>query len=158
MMRLWWLGLVLLVACGSDVDAAGDYSINVTNRENGCGFDNWTEGETATGIPLTITQSDSEITGEVGGGAGVFLGLVLGSNIFEGSVSGDELDMTLFGSTSASDGNCTFTVNAVFAGELDGDVLTGEIRYTAATNDNPDCVDIEGCASRQELNGTRPPQ
>ena len=158
MTTLRWLSLVLLAACGSDVDAAGEYSVNVTNRENGCAFDDWTEGDTATNIPLTITQSDSEITGEVGGPAGLFLGVVLGSNVFEGTVSGDELDMTLFGTNSASDGNCTYTVNAIFEGELDGDVVTGEIRYTTATNDNPDCAAIEGCASRQELNGTRPPQ
>jgi len=145
-------------ACGSDVDATGDYSLSLTNRENGCNFDNWTEGESSTGVPLTITQSGSAITGEVGGVGGVFLGLALGSNVFEGDVSGDDLDMTLFGTNSATEGNCTYTINAVFDGSLDGDVVTGEIRYTAATNDNPDCASLEGCASRQELNGTRPPQ
>lgn len=159
MKHLGWAALLAMAACGgSDVDAAGDYTINVTNRENGCGFDNWTEGETASGIPLAITQSDGEISGEVGGGAGVFLGVVLGSNIFEGQVSGDEIDMTLFGTTSVTEGNCTYTVNAIFDGQLDGDVMTGEIRYTSATNDNPDCADVEGCVSRQELNGARPPQ
>lgn len=158
MRKLTWAILPLLAACGSDVDAAGDYSLNVTNRENGCGFDNWVEGDSSSNIPLAITQSDSVVTGEVGGGAGVFLGLVLGSNVFEGEVSGSDVEMTLFGTNSATEGNCTFTVNATFDGELDGDVMTGEIRYTSATNDNPDCADIEGCVSRQELNGTRPPQ
>lgn len=160
MTKLWCAGVLvsLLAACGSDVDAAGDYTLAVTNRENGCDFDNWTEGESSTNIPMTITQSGDMITGDVGGVAGGFLDLVLGSSVFEGEVSGDDLNMTLFGETSATQGNCTFTVNAVLDGELEGDVLTGEIRYTAATNDNPDCTDIEGCVSRQELNGTRPPQ
>lgn len=148
---------LLGASCGGDVDPTGDFSISVTNRENGCGFDNWTEGNTATGIPVTITE-DGEVRAEVGGAAGVFLGVVLGSNIFTGSVDGDQLDLTLFGTTSATQGNCTYTINAVLDGTLDGDVLTGDIRYTAATNDNPDCSTIEGCVSRQQFNGTRPPQ
>jgi hypothetical protein len=160
MIKIWWAAsLAIAAGCGSDpVDAEGDYTIAVTNRENGCDFESWTEGESSSGIPLTVTQNDSVVTGEVGGAAGLFLGAVLGSNVFEGEVSGDEISMTLFGTTSAGDGNCTYTVNAVLDAELDGDVLTGEINYTAATNDNPDCAAIEGCATRQELNGTRPPQ
>ena len=41
---------------------------------------------------------------------------------------------------------------------MDGDVLVGEIRYTLATNDNPDCAAYEGCVTHQALNGTRPPR
>ena len=160
------LGLVSLIvslgvvsACGSDpVDAAGNYSLAVTSRENGCGFDNWTEGESATNIGLVITQDGEAITGTVTGLTGSFLTLVLGDNVFRGSVDGDELTMTIYGTRSGTEGNCTYTLNATATATLDGDVLAGDIRYTAATNGNPDCAALEGCTSRQQFNGTRPPQ
>jgi len=153
------LAVLTFAACGGDpVDAAGEYSLSITNRENGCDFDNWTEGDTSTGVALSIVQDGSDVTGTVGGGAGGVLSLVLGSNVAMGEVSSNNVEMTIFGTNSATDGNCTFTANAVFDAELDGDVLTGDIRYELATNGNPDCASREGCASRQEFNGTRPPQ
>lgn len=148
-------------ACGGDpVDAAGDYSISVTSRENGCGFDGWTEDESTSNIGLVITQDGEDLTGTITGPTAAFLDLVLGGHVFRGSVDGDELTMELFGTRSATEGNCTYTVNATVGGTLDGDVLVGDILYKAATNGNPDCstLGLTGCASRQEFNGTRPPQ
>lgn len=152
--------LSVTTACGDSdpVDAAGDYTISVTNRENGCGFDNWTEGDSASNIGLTITQDGSDVTGTVTGATGTWLNLVLGDNVFRGSASGGGVTMTLFGTRSTSQGNCTYTVNATIGADADGDVLTGDILYEAATNGNPDCASLDGCASRQEFNGTRPPQ
>jgi hypothetical protein len=148
----------LCAGCDEDpADVAGDYSISTTNRENGCNFNDWTEGDTITNVPLMITQSGESLTGEVSGAWGTWLDLVLGSRIFTGKVDGDEVDMTLHGTNSASDGGCTWFVNAHLTGTLSGDVLTGNIRYTPATNGHPDCSTIEGCVSRQEFNGTRPP-
>ena len=40
---------------------------------------------------------------------------------------------------------------------IDGDFLSGEIRYEAATVDVPACEPLDGCASVQAFNGTRPP-
>jgi len=149
----------LVSSCSSDpVDAAGNYTIAVTNRENGCAFANWMEGNSATNIGLTITQAGSDITGTVNGVTGSYLTLVLGDNVFHGGVDGDELEMTIYGTRSGSQGNCTYTVNATANATLDGDVLDGNIYYRAATNGNPDCSALEGCASRQQFNGTRPPQ
>ena len=46
----------------------------------------------------------------------------------------------------------------VIGGTLDGDALSGDILYRAATNGHPDCAAIEGCISVQKYNGTRPPK
>jgi hypothetical protein len=155
------IAFTLLAACGSDpADVAGEYSISLTSRDNGCNFDNWMEGDTASNIPITMTQSTEDpsmATAVVNGAAGVYLDVLLGSRTYTGDVDGSSLDLTLFGETTGMDGNCTFTVNSVLDATLDGDVLSGEIRYEKATNGNPDCADSEGCASRQEFNGTRPP-
>jgi hypothetical protein len=150
---------MVLGACGDDhVNAAGEYTLSITNRENGCGFSNWTEGDTATGIALSVTQSDGDVTGSVGGSTRVFLDLWLGSHTYTGSVDGNDVSMTLYGTVSNQEGNCTYTVNSTVEAELDGDVLVGDIRYTAATNGNPDCASLQGCVSRQSFNGTRPPR
>jgi len=151
--------LALTGACGSDpVDAAGDYTIAVTNRENGCEFDNWVEGNSAANIGLVITQDGENASGTITGATGGFLDLILGSHVYQGTVDGNDIDMTIFGTRSAVEGNCTYTINSTVAGSLSGDVLTGNIRYEAATNGNPDCASLTGCSSRQEFNGTRPPQ
>ena len=146
------------VGCSSEpADVAGSYTIAVTNGENGCNFDNWTVGDTAENIPVTITQDGATASAAVEGPVALLLGLLLGSATYQGEVDGNQLDLTIFGTNSATEGNCVFTYNSVLDAELTGDVLQGEIRYEAATVDNPDCAAIEGCATIQRFNGTRPP-
>jgi FlaG/FlaF family flagellin (archaellin) len=154
--------VLLAGACGggSDpVDFSGEYSISLTNRENGCGFMNWVEDDTAVGVPVTVTQAEGEtqVTATVNGGAGLYLDLILGSRVFTGEADGPRIDLTLYGTNSATMGQCTYTVNANLFGRLEGDVLTGDITYTTATNGSPECGTLEGCESRQDFNGTRPP-
>lgn len=150
--------LALATACGSDpVDVEGEYSISVTNRENGCDFDEWTEGDTATGIPVTITQDEDQATASVEGGTGFFLDVVLGMHEFVGDVDGDSVELTLFGTRSTVMEACSYTINGVLQAELDGDVLTGRIVYQTNTNGSLDCGEKEDCESIQEFNGTRPP-
>src|SRR5262245_57064299 len=77
--------VLFLAACGGGdpADVAGDYSISLTNGENGCDFANWMEGETATNVPVVITQGsegeEDQATAVVNGAAGTYLDLVLGS-------------------------------------------------------------------------------
>jgi hypothetical protein len=149
--------LPALAACGP-ADVAGEYSVSVTNKENGCGFSNWTEGDQLTNVPLTLTQDGHDVTGTVGGLFAPLLDLTIGEHVFKGKIRGDHLDLMLYGDISDSQGNCTYTTNANLLADSSGDVLTGEIRYTLATNGNPDCASIEGCVTRQAFNGTRPPR
>jgi hypothetical protein len=150
-----------IAACGSSTPAnvAGSYTIAVTNRDNGCKLQNWTVGDMASNIGVTVTQDGSTATATVNGVTGGYLTLALGSNVFTGNVDGDFLRLTLFGTRSQSSGNCTWTYNAVLGGTLTGDILQGSIDYEAKTNGNPDCttMGITGCASSQDFNGTRPP-
>lgn len=139
-------------------DVAGNYTIAVTNRDNGCDFANFTPGDSSQNIPFNLVQNGSAVTGTIGGVAGVYVGVILGSNQFEGSVSGNSVTMTLYGTTSATTGNCTYTINATVTGTLTGDALQGRIDYTKQGNGNPDCAAIEGCVTRQDFSGSRPPQ
>ncbi|MBN1608459.1 MAG: hypothetical protein JW940_17640 [Polyangiaceae bacterium] len=167
---LLFCGVLTAVApgCGGDDDDAspaggsveGEYTAAITNRTNGCGFDDWSEGESTSGIRLSVTEDDGDVRGEVTGqGAALVLTIVLGAdgNVLEGTASGGQVELERLGTTAFHEGNCTYTLNATLTGTVDGDVIQGSIRYTAATNDNPDCAALEGCTSRQDFNGTRPP-
>lgn len=160
MSRIATLALVLLCAagCSTDpVDAEGSYSISLTSKANGCEFDNWTEGDTSTGIPITISQEDDKADATVGGLAATYLDIVLGSHVYSGDVSGADLRLEIYGTRETQSGGCAFFVNSVLDAELDGDVLTGKLIYTFNGNGSPDCQMLEGCESVQDFNGTRPP-
>ena len=148
-----------LAACGGGdpVDAEGNYTVALTNRDNGCNLDNWTEGDTASGIPVDIAQTDAAVTATVGGGAGITLGLWLGDNHYTGEVDGNDLLLQLEGNRNMSQGTCDYHYMSVIDASLSGDVLSGEIRYEAVTDGANDCGALTGCASVQEFNGTRPP-
>jgi hypothetical protein len=153
------LALVALCSCDSSpVAIAGNYTLAVTNHDNGCNFSNWVVGDNSTGIPLTVTQNGSDVTAMLEGATGVWVEAVLGDRTFTGKVSGDKMDVTLYGTRSLTQGNCTYTVNARAVATLANDALTGSIDYTPATNGNPDCSTIDGCVSTQAFNGTRPPE
>jgi hypothetical protein len=148
---------LLAASCGGSANVAGNFSVNLTNKDNGCNFANWTVGQMTTGVPVTITQSGSDVTATITGAAGAFVTLVFGSAVFTGKVDGATLDLTLYGTRSVTMGNCTYTVNGELKGSIVGDVLDGTIDYKSATNGSPDCGAIQDCQSEQAFNGTRPP-
>ena len=149
--------LLCAAACSSDNgNAAGDYTVTLTNRDNGCNIAGWTVGNTSTAT-VTLTQANNNVTAAVTGLGAVALELVVGGHTYTGKISGDSLDLSLFGSRTNMMGNCTYTFNSEIHAVLDGDVLTGQIDYLSATNNNPDCAPVKDCRSFQDFNGTRPP-
>lgn len=149
---------VALCACGSPADVAGNYTVNLTNKDNGCNFANWTVGQMTSGIAITVTQSGGDVTATVGGLGGAYLTAVLGSASFTGTADGNNIDLKLFGTRSATMGNCAYTVNAHLTGGIAGDLLEGTIEYAPATNGSPDCGVLASCVNAQAFNGTRPPK
>src|SRR5262249_46297934 len=148
---------VFVMGCGSDVIVAGSYTVAVTNGENACNLQNWTVGDSATGIPLTITQTGSSLTSTVNGLSGAYLPLVLGSSDFAGAVCGNEMNLRLVGTRAGSMGGCSYTVNANVSAVLNGDALQGSIDYVPQTNHSTDCGTLNNCLNVQAFNGTRPP-
>ncbi|MBA3541977.1 MAG: hypothetical protein H0T79_20340 [Deltaproteobacteria bacterium] len=159
MHRTITISLGLLAACSDSPPAnvAGDYSMNFTNRENGCQFDNWTEGDTSTGIMVTVTQSGGDAQAIVQGGVGAYVDLVIGGRTFVGGVSESRLDATLIGTRAYTQSGCTYTFTAELNGTLSRDTLAGTIEYRPQTNGSPDCGVLANCVSRAEFNGLRPP-
>ena len=157
-MRSFLVLAVFLAACGGNADVSGNYTINLTNRENGCNFNNWTVDASTSGVMATLVQAEANVSATIEGPAAVVLDVVLGARTFTGGVDGDDLSLQILGTNSATSGNCTYTINATLDATLSGDALAGTIKYNAATNGNPDCATITGCESRQDFNGTRPPR
>jgi hypothetical protein len=154
--------LAASVGCGDDenddftADVSGDYTVALTNADNGCAFEQWERGDTTTGIGLSIEQQGRKLDASVDGVSSFVLGLVLGTAEFEGEARGLSFTMTAYGTIPRREGNCSFTINAEVEGELDGDSISGTITYAPATNDNPDCAEVR-CSSVQNFSGSRPP-
>jgi hypothetical protein len=156
-----WILVALLAGCGgSDAEVAGNYTMALTNGDNGCNLGNFTPGTQSTGVNIVITQDANKLTLTVNGVAALYLDGLLGAgkNVFTGTVGGDSISVDSIGTKSNTSGNCTYTYNAHILGTLDGDVLRGRIEYRAADNGNSECTQVHGCLSFQDYNGTRPPQ
>lgn len=148
---------VMLGGCGGeDADISGNYTMALTNRDNGCNFMNYQVGAQNT-VMVAITQDGSNATATVGGFGGVLLGVAVGSNVYTGTVDGDDVDLQIIGDVAFTSGNCAFTYNSEIKATADGDSMSGRIEYRAATNNNPDCAAITGCLTYQEFAGSRPP-
>ena len=148
-------------ACSSDdgftADVAGVYTVAITNGTSTCNFPNWMDGKETSGIGLTITQSGQTIQGTLDGIWGAFYMLAFGSANFDGTIKGNTLTMTNYGSRTQSTGNCSYTYNATVQGTQTGDSISGTITYSAATNNNPDCSAVQ-CSASQKFSGSRPPK
>jgi len=151
--------IAALAGCSDDlpVDVAGTYAMNITNGDNGCELQNWTEGESSTGIPVVVVQNGADATARIDGVVGAYVELVLGSREFDGRVSGNAFDAELFGTRQGTQGGCAFTMNAELDSSLARDTLTGTISYIPKTNDHPDCGLLQTCRSVQMMNGLRAP-
>lgn len=152
--------MALLVGCSSSTpaDVAGNYTVAVTLRDNGCNIANWTVGMSYMNISVTITQSSASATALVTGFSALSVDALLGTNSFTGSVDGDMLDLKDTGTAAKNMGNCTYTYNGVITGAITGDAIAGKLTFTGAGNGNSDCAGITGCVSYEDFNGTRPPQ
>ena len=159
------LGAVGLGACSAQTftpataNAAGSYTIALTNDVNDCQLGNWTQGNTSSGIPFDVTQNGTSIVGKVGGGAGLVIAVWLGSAQFTGTVTGNQVVLTNLSNKPAKDGLCDYNTQAKIDGTLSGDVLTGTITYSyiPANGTAGACGFRNTCTSVQKFNGTRPP-
>jgi hypothetical protein len=143
-------------AC-APADVAGNYTVNVTNGPDECMTGGWTEGESTSGIPVVVTQDGDQVVLEVQGLTGTFLTLGVGSNRFQGQVSGSGVTAALIGSVSRTQGMCTYTTTVDLDARVDDDVIQGTLRYRPVTNGHPDCGILETCGNQQSFNGARPP-
>ena len=160
--KLFLLG-ILAVACGNTppTNFAGSYAITIVNGDNGCQLQNWKVGDASTNITATVTQDSglAQLTIPTNTLAGAYLLLVLGTNTFSGTVSGDEFTANYLGTPSQTQNGCTYTTKATLDVTLDANsVISGTITYTPQTNGDASCGVLNTCSYSQTVSGTRTSQ
>jgi hypothetical protein len=162
--RCYALGLIALglTSCSSDeefedtVQVGGQYDMTVRNGTNACEFEDWVEGETATDIGLHIEQDRNDLAGRLEGSVGsLVVALALGTAEFTGTVAGNGVTLVAVSPYVSRDGSCTFSREVTLRGELNGNVMSGEIEHSLATNDAPGCEGMEDCVSVQTFDAIR---
>lgn len=173
-----WLSVALLglTACGGEAfeappggqggeasevtvaDVAGTYLLSVTNGPNDCAFDDWEVGAQASGLEVTLTQSDASVTAIVGGLVGTYFMWVTGTNALTGTVEGSDLALGATGTVVHVIGACEMSMSAELEGTASGDAIQGTLRYQPVTNDHPDCGALNHCFNEQKFSGSRPPK
>jgi hypothetical protein len=154
--------LLSIAGCSSDSsfaassNLAGSYTVSVTNADNGCMIQNWEAGKSTSDIPFLIEQQDKNLNGTLQGLAGAALFLSIGTNMFVGTATGSDFDITAHGTTMHAQGTCMYELNAEIQGSISGDLISGTIKYAPATSNDPACASLQ-CSSTQNFNGTRPP-
>src|SRR5262249_22609792 len=108
------------------------------------------------GVGVQFTQSDKSVSATVMGVAGGLLSSAFGTNVFTGTISDVNLDLTITGNVGQTMGNCAYTRNAEIVATYANNTITGSVRYTNKDNANSDCA--IGCVSIQDFAGSRPPQ
>jgi hypothetical protein len=136
------------------VDVAGEYTVSLTNGTNDCQT-MWREGVTTDGVLFTVRQNGTQLSAEADGDAAVSLVVLTGTNRFDGSIHGHAFTLTARGPTVFSAGNCSYTVNAVVEGTIDGDTIEGTLTYSPVIGTDPACAQYD-CAAVQDYTGTRP--
>jgi hypothetical protein len=130
------------------VDVSGSWGGTVRNESNSCPGQ-FNVGDTTT-IQVTITQDNSKVNLKVEGGVGFLVQLALGSNEFQGTQTGDKIDVSLLGSRQQTEGTCTYTYTANLVGRVQGQQMTGTVTYKP----NPrtgDCSAIASCSRVQSF-------
>lgn len=149
-------GGVCLAGCAGPVNAAGSWSLNLTNGANECMVMDWTPGQMTTGVPVSIVQSGSTVTADVTGAYGTVLDLYYGTHRFTGTVAADHIEMSLVGRAGAM-GTCAYTPVLTLDGTISGDTITGTVAWSFDTNSSAECGAYATCANVQAMNGSRPP-
>jgi hypothetical protein len=160
--------LVAAAACSAASTAtvanfAGTYDMWVVNGANPCNFVEWTEGQSASGVPLVVTQdpiTPTTMSATLGGAPGTLLLEEIAANddagtvLLTGTVGGNQATLTGNGSASQKNGSCTYTTTASLSVNFQGDTVQGTLTYEIVPVGNADCTAIAGCQTTQAFAGT----
>jgi hypothetical protein len=134
--------------------------MNMTLEKKECAVLPANVGESTTDVPLIITQdpaNPAKITAQVKGAAVILLSLFFGTDTFNGTVTGTDLDFIMKGTVASTEGGCTFTRDAHLVATLEKDTLVGTMTYTYVTNKAADCGIKDTCQDVALFNASRPP-
>ena len=137
---------------GPPAQVAGDYTLTVTDNQNGCNVENFTTGDTQTGITVTITQNGSSLSATGTGSSGLMLAFATGNTV-SGWIDGQEASLT--SSVNHTQGGCAYSTTATVNITFSGNQFEGTVLYTDSGNGSPDCGVMQQCTSTQKVTGSR---
>lgn len=137
---------------GTTVSGLGDYTLTLTNADNGCRFPQWHSGDSSM-TPFTLSATGAMLVGEPHGPMATVLDQWLGAHTFIGAAHGAALALTLTGTKPAMQRDCTYTFDATLDATIAGAMLSGTLTYRPRTTG--DCGDLTDCTTTQELHGVR---
>jgi hypothetical protein len=155
------LPLALVVAaaaaCSSNDNAppaqvAGDYTLTVTDNQNGCQVENFTTGATQSGITMAVTQNGTSLSATGTASSGLMLAFATG-NTLNGWIDGQEASLS--STVTHTVGGCTYSTTATANLTFSGNQVQGSVLYTDSGNGSPDCNVMQQCTSTQTVNGSR---
>lgn len=153
----------LSAACSDDdgaaaaADFSGIYTLSVTNKENGCEYQNWQPEQSTPNIQFEIAQSGTTASGTLKGLSSWYFAL-LGIGTMQGTVDGDVVSMTAVGEVAAQKAGCAYFVRATVDATIVGDAVNGTVTYSNETNKGAGCGILDTCRSVQAMSGSRPPK
>jgi len=135
---------------------AFSYTMTTTENANTCNLPNWTQGSTLT-FNAKFTQDGTNAQIQIEGALGSLLALGVGTDTFQGTVSGNTFSAEYIGNKPQSEGTCSYTENIGISATLDSNsVISGTITITPVTNNDPSCGAKNGCAGNTEtVSGNR---
>lgn len=158
-MRTILLALVTtVVACsGSSADeppaqVAGNYTLTITDNQNGCNLENFTTNASQTGTMVAITQSGGSLTATAMHTSGLVLAFAAGDTL-NGWIQGH--DASVSATSGRTQGGCVYTTTATANITFSDTGMQGNIVYTDSGNGSSDCGVMQQCTSTQTFTGSR---
>jgi hypothetical protein len=159
-MRTITLVLVAAVAgCSASSEpppaaVAGNYTLTVTDQQNGCSVENFATNASQTGITIAIAQNGGFLSATVMGSSGLVLAFSTGDTI-SGTIEGEEASLS--SSASHMQGNCAYSTTATANIAFHNGQAQGTMLYTDTGNGDPSCGVMQQCTSTQTFTGTLMP-
>jgi hypothetical protein len=151
------VALFASVACSSSSEGppaqvAGDYTLTITDGQNGCNVLNFTTNATQSGTIVTIAQNGSALSATATHMSGLVLAFAAGDKI-GGMIEAEEA--SLASSANLTQGGCAYTLTATTNMTFHENQMQGTTLYTASGNGSPDCGPLQNCTTTQTFTGAR---
>lgn len=158
-MRTILLALVVaaVVACSGNsgdqptAQVAGNYTLTITDDQNGCNVENFTTNATQSGTMVAITQDGTSLTATAMQTMGLVLAFAAGDTL-SGTIDGSEASLTA--SSGLTQGNCAYATTVTTTIHFSDTQMQGAMLYSEMGNGSSDCA-FQQCTSTQTFTGSR---
>ena len=136
----------------------GTWYATITNGASDCGSESWREGETSSGVEVSIEAGATEgaLVAHVRGLVGGLLYLGYGTAQFDGGLERSRLRLTLRSlNEREADGMCSFRTEIELDARVRPDRLDGVLRYSRVLGAG--CTPDDACESYQSFRATTAP-